>query len=464
MTAAMLLKRRGKRVAVIEKGRIGSGETGRTTAHLTEAVDRRYYSIARSFNKETARAVAEASRASIEQIAAFVKELSIDCYFRRVPGYLYTEKRSFVSEIKKEAAAASDAGLKARLVTEVPLPFPTRAAVLFEDQAQFHPGKYLEALASHFAGDGCHIFDETHVLDVKEKTPCVVETNGGSLTADAVFMATNVPIVGYTTLHTKGAAYRTYAIAYRVEGPHPDGLFWDTADPYHYTRWQETDEGTFMIVGGEDHKVGQSAEAEEKFERLHHYVEEHFGSLPIAYRWSGQVIDPVDGLPYIGGNGKTFVSTGYAGQGMTFGTLGGMIVADLIAGRENRWADLFDEKRAHVRGAITQFVTENVDFPKHILKDRVAGMDVEAKTTIDVERGEGKIVSVGGKKVAAYRDDSDQVIALSPVCTHMRCDVAWNSAEKTWDCPCHGSRFNTDGSVINGPAREPLERIKSVDD
>jgi nitrite reductase/ring-hydroxylating ferredoxin subunit len=277
-------------------------------------------------------------------------------------------------------------------------------------------------------------------------------------------MATNVPIAGYTTLHTKAAAYRTYALAYRIEGPHPDGLFWDTADPYHYTRWQETDEGTFMIVGGEDHKVGQAADAGEKFERLHHYVEERFGSLPIHYRWSGQVIEPIDGLPYIGGNGRTFVSTGYAGQGMTFGTLGGMIVADLIDRRENRWAGLFDEKRAHIRGAITRFVTENVDYPKHMIKDRVARMDVEGKEALEVARGEGKILSLDGRKAAVFRDDSGRLIAVSPVCTHMQCDVAWNAAEKTWDCPCHGSRFDTDGSVINGPAREPLHELEIGDD
>lgn len=274
LTAALLLKQRGKRVAVIEKERIGSGETGHTTAHITEAIDARYFFVARAFSKEAARQVAEASRASIEQIAAFVDKFAIECHFRRVPGYLYTEKRSYVAELKKEAVAASEAGVAARFVEDVPLPFPTRGAVRFENQAQFHPRQYLFALAAQIPGDGSFIFDETHVSDITEGEPCVVQTKSGKLTADVVFQATNVPIVGFTSLHLKDAAYRTYALGYRVEGEHPDGLFWDTADPYHYTRWQKTDNGTYLIVGGEDHKVGQSEG--DPFARLQQYASEHF--------------------------------------------------------------------------------------------------------------------------------------------------------------------------------------------
>lgn len=464
LTAAVLLKRGGKRVAVIEKGRIGGGETGNTTAHITEAIDRGYQSVARSFSKKAARLVAKAGRASIEQIASLVSELSIKCRFQRVPGYLYTEKRSYVGEVKREARAAAEAGLRAKFVTEVPLPFPVRGAVLFEDQAQFHPRQYIHGLASYIPGDGNHIFDETHVHDITEGEPCVIETSGGKVTAHSVFMATNVPIVGFTTLHTRAAAYRTYAIAYRVTGDHPDGLFWDTADPYHYTRWQETDSGTYLMVGGEDHKVGQADDTEKCFERVNQFAIEHFGSNPIHSRWSGQVIEPIDGLPFIGGSGKIYVSTGYSGQGMTFGTLGAMIVSDLIEGRENRFADLFDEKRIHVRGAVKEFLTENVDFPKHIVADRIARRDVDGKSTDAVEPGEGKILSVGGKKIAAYRDDSGSLFALSPVCTHLKCDVAWNSAERSWDCPCHGSRFAVDGRVLNGPAREPLQELELNED
>jgi glycine/D-amino acid oxidase-like deaminating enzyme/nitrite reductase/ring-hydroxylating ferredoxin subunit len=461
LTAAILLKERGKRVAVVEKDVIVTGESGYTTAHLTEAVDVRYHYIKRMFSKEDARIVADASRASIDKIEELSKRYAIACRFERVPGYLYTEKRRYVSQLKQEAVSASEAGLSAKWVAEVPVPFPTRGAVLFENQAQFHPREYLLGLANQIVGNGSAIYDGVHVTKIEEGDPCVVETSAGRITADSVFMATNVPIEGFTLLHTRDAAYRTYAIAYRVDKQPPvKGLFWDTADPYHYTRWQDTDDGTYMIVGGMDHKVGQKEDTEESFAALNEYTAQHFGVHPEAYRWSGQILEPVDGLPSIGGasNGKVFVSTGYAGQGMTFGTVGGMIVADLITGVDNPWAELFKPQRLKIRGAVTDFITENVDFPKHLIEDRVLNRDVETKSTFDVKSGEGKIVEVDGRKLACYRDEAGTLHAVSPVCTHMRCDVAWNSGERSWDCPCHGSRFTPDGQVLNGPAREPLEK------
>jgi glycine/D-amino acid oxidase-like deaminating enzyme/nitrite reductase/ring-hydroxylating ferredoxin subunit len=462
LTAAVLLKERGKRVVVIEKDAIVTGESGHTTAHLTEAVDVRYHYLRRMFNKEAARMVADASRASIEKIDELATRYGISCRFERVPGYLYTEKRRYVAPLKNEAIAASESGVSARWVAEVPLPFPTRGAVLFENQAQFHPREYLLGLAQQIAGDGSFIVDDTHVESIDEGKPHTLHTSGGTITADIVFMATNVPIQGFQTLHMKDAAYRTYAIAYKVDKqPQTRGLFWDTADPYHYTRWQDTDEGTFMIVGGEDHKVGQEEDTEGCFQRLHQYVVEHFGALEPSYRWSGQVLEPVDGLPYIGGaaNERMYVSTGYAGQGMTFGTVGGMLVADLITGVENPWAELFKPMRVHARGAVSDFISENKDFPKHLIEDRLLSRDVETTRTFDVKSGEGKIVEVDGRKMACYRDESGGLHAVSPICTHMRCDVAWNNSERSWDCPCHGSRFTPDGEVLNGPAKVPLEKF-----
>jgi glycine/D-amino acid oxidase-like deaminating enzyme/nitrite reductase/ring-hydroxylating ferredoxin subunit len=460
LTAAVLLKERGRTVAVIEKGSVAGGESGHTTAHLTEAVDARYHSIARTMSKEAARLVAEASRASIEQIAALIERYSIRCGFRRLPGYLYSETRDKVSELKKEAAAAREAGLATTFIDDVPLPFDTRGAVRWENQAQFHPREYLIALAARVPGDGSYLFDETYVEKIEDGEPCVVETAGGRLTAGAVFQATNVPVSGFNSVFVRAFPYRTYALAYRVDGNHPDGLFWDTFDPYHYTRWQETSEGVFMIVGGADHKVGDESDTEKPFAEVHQYVVERFGERSPAYRWSGQVLEPADGLPFIGGSGNIYISTGYAGQGMTFGTVGGMIVSDLITGRPNAWAELFDVKRLQLRGAMKDLVVENLDYPRHMIEDRVARLNVEGKHLLDVERGEGKIISLEGKKVALHRDAAGALHAVSPVCTHMGCDVAWNAAEKSWDCPCHGSRFGVDGGVIHGPAQKALTRYE----
>ncbi len=273
-------------------------------------------------------------------------------------------------------------------------------------------------------------------------------------------MATNVPIAGFTHVHTKAAAYRSYAIAFAETGAHPEGLFWDTADPYHYIRWQETDEGTFLIVGGEDHRTGEEEDTEGCFSRLADYSRQCFGPREARYRWSGQIIEPHGGLPMIGGSKEqVYIATGYAGQGMTFGTAGAMLVSDLILGVSNPWKDLFDPMRNRPHMTTREFITENMHFPAHLVADRVASANVEATSTEEVGNGEGKIIKVEGRKIAAFRDDAGTLHCLSPVCPHMKCDVAWNSAERTWDCPCHGSRFAPTGAVLNGPAHEPLEKM-----
>ncbi|HEX6159654.1 MAG TPA: FAD-dependent oxidoreductase [Thermoanaerobaculia bacterium] len=458
LTAAVLLEERGRSVAVLEKEGVAAGETGNTTAHITEAVDARYHYLRRTFGKDEARQIAQASHAAMEKIAELVGKYSIDCRFRRVPGYLYTEKRKYIAQVKNEVSAAQEAGLDVRWQGEVPLPFPTRGAAVFANQAQFHPGLYAAALAARVP----RIFTNTPVTSITPGEPCVVETPHGKVFARAVLQATNVPIAGFQTVHTKAAAWRTYAIAFLMEGDpadHPEGLFWDTADPYHYTRWQETGEGTYMIVGGEDHKVGDEEDTEACFERLRQYVREQFGVHPERYRWSGQIIEPHDGLPFIGGHGPLYISTGYSGQGMTMGTLGAMLCTDLITGVENPLAALVDPMRVHVRGSVREFLAQNLGFAAQVVSDRLTAHDVESTDPFDVKSGEGKIVAVDGRKVACYRDEAGTLHAVSPVCTHMRCDVAFNAAERTWDCPCHGSRFTPDGEVLNGPAKLPLEKI-----
>jgi glycine/D-amino acid oxidase-like deaminating enzyme/nitrite reductase/ring-hydroxylating ferredoxin subunit len=461
LTAALLLAARGKSVVVLEREVVGGGETGNTTAHITVAVDAGYHYVKRKYSVEEAKLLAGAQRSAVDKIAELVSTLGIDCHYKRVPAYSYTEKRKYVSELKSEAAAAREAGLDALWTEDVPLPFSTRGAVLWPGQAQFHPAEYLAGLAKEATARGVRIFERTQVTGIENGEPCVVETaDGARVTAASVFMATNVPVIGFTHVHTMAAAYRTYALAYRQEGPHPEGLFWDTADPYHYTRWQETSDGTYMIVGGEDHRVGEKEDTEEPFATLAAYVRESFGDRTPSHRWSGQVIEPHAGLPIIGGAENVYISTAYSGQGITLGTAGAMLITDLITGVRNPWADLFDPKRVRPHMTTREFITENLHFPGHLIPDRLTSMDVEARSLDEVHAGEGKIVKVGGRKIAAYRDDAGALHCVSTVCTHLKCDVAWNGAEKTWDCPCHGSRFTTDGAVLNGPAHEPLEKVE----
>ena len=471
LTAAALLAPAGRSVAILEMDRVGVGETGRTTAHLTEAIDARYHDLAADFGKDGARLVAESSRASIAQIESLAAEHRIACDLRRLPGYLYTERRGDVSFLEEELSAAREAGVRVALVRDVPLPFPTVAGLRFDDQATLHPLRYLSGLARALVAAGTRVFEKTRVLEVEDGEPCRVTTETGRVTARDVVVAAHVPFVNRLLLHTKLAAYRSYALAARLrDGATPDGLFWDTDDPYHYIRLHTGSGGPLLIVGGEDHKVGQERDTEACFARLASWTETRFCIDGIDARWSGQIIEPVDGLPYIGRNalsGHVWVATGFSGNGMTFGTLAGMIISDLILGRPNAWADVYTATRVKPLAAARDFVKENLGFPAHLTSDRLTNRDAEGGALASVPRGEGRIIVVDGEKLAVYRDAHGTAHALSPVCPHMGCDVRWNGAERSWDCPCHGSRFAPDGTVLNGPAAsdlsfKPLPRQKAA--
>jgi glycine/D-amino acid oxidase-like deaminating enzyme/nitrite reductase/ring-hydroxylating ferredoxin subunit len=459
ISTACLLQQAGRRVAVLEARRIGKGESGKTTAHLTAALDTRYHVLASRFGADGARLAAEGQRAAIDRIARFVDELKIVCDFRRLPGFLYAERAEEKDELLREAAAARQAGLTAELTSTVPLPFPTALGLRFEDQATFHPRLYLQALADAFVAGGGAIHEETPVVDVEDGRPCRVLSDRGVVTAAAVIVAAHVPISNRFLLHAKLAAYRTYALA--VEMPfETDALFWDLGDPYHYTRRQRIDGRTYVIVGGEDHKVGEADDTTVPFERLEAYVCARYRYEPAAtdYRWSGQIIEPADGLPYVGRNSLSshvFVATGYSGNGMTNGTLAAMVLADEVCGRQSRFRELLDPTRIKPLASARAFVAENVDYPKHLLKDRLPLPG--AAELARLPPGEGEVLSLDGRRLAVYRNANGELSALSPVCTHLGCLVHWNTTEKSWDCPCHGSRFDPHGRVLNGPAVTPLE-------
>lgn len=456
MTAALLLKRQGATVAVVEMQRVGYGETGHTSAHLTELVDSRYTTIESDFGRDAARLVGEASRAAIEHIEQWSREFP--CGFERVPAWLYAEGDEDAHELEREVEAAKGAGVAASLTREVPLPFPVAGALRVEQQAQFHPMKYLRGVARELPGSGCHLFEESRVVEVHDGEPCRVKLSSGvELTARSVLVTANVPVFNLLALHTKIAAYRSYVVAVRDAKMPPPGLYFDTADPYHYTRRHEDERGTLLLVGGEDHKTGQCDDTEVPFTLLRRYVIERFGSEDIAYRWSGQIIKPADGLPYIGRNSASdnvFVATGFSGNGMTFGTIAGMMLSEAALGRTTPWTDLFEATRMKVLGAVKDMLVENVDYPVHLIGDRLAVPDRSAE---DLSPGEGDVVMVGGRKLAVYCDERGTLHGFSPVCTHMGCHVAWNTTERSWDCPCHGGRFDAMGQVLNGPPVQPLE-------
>jgi len=465
LTAALLLKQQGLTVALLEKSTVGTGESGHTTAHITEVIDTRYKTLISKFGETGARKAAQSSRDAIECIQSWIKKYRINCAFQRVPAFIYSENPDEADDLKQEMEAMRRAGVEAEMATGLPPELRARTAIKVSEQAQFQPYKYFVALSRLVDGDGCHVFENTTVTEIQDGRPCEITTEHGRLRCGNVIVTAHTPFNNRVFLHTKISNYRTYAIAARLADEKPlQGLFWDTMNPYHYIRSQTLtpDEGggEVLIVGGEDHKVGTSEDTEECFQRLEAFTRERFNVGDFKWRWSGQILEPADGLPYIGLNSLSehvYVATGYTGNGMTFGTFAGMLLSDLVLGHPNKCTDLYDATRIKPIAAAYEFVSHNLDVAKQYVGDWLSRGEVDSVQEIAPEHG--KLVTVNGRKVAVYRDDAGGIHALSPVCPHLGCQVHWNSAEKSWDCPCHGSRFTCKGEVVNGPAVDNLQPV-----
>ena len=457
ITTAYLLALEGRQVVVLEDGAVGGGETGRTTAHLSNALDDRYHVLERLHGQEGARLAAASHAAAIDRIEAIVGAEGIECDFRRLDGYLFVPPGQSLEVLDAEFEAARRAGLEVRMVPRAPVTsFNSGPCLLFPRQAQFHPLAYLNALVGAIQRRGGRIFGGAHVTGVEAGPPAAVTTEAGhTVTADFVVCATNTPVIDWLVIHSKQAPYRTFAIGARMRpATVPAALYWDTADPYHYVRLQ----GDLLIVGGEDHKTGQEDDGYDRFAYLESWTRERFPIGEVEYQWSGQVMEPVDGLGYIGRNpgdkGHILVATGDSGHGMTHGTIAGILLTDLILGRPNPWQPLYDPSRKSLKSA-AEYVKENVNVATQYLDYVSPG---EVRSVDEIRPGQGALVRQGLTKLAVHRDEHGALHSLSAVCTHLGCIVHWNSLEGTWDCPCHGSRFGIDGAVLNGPAVVGLEK------
>jgi glycine/D-amino acid oxidase-like deaminating enzyme/nitrite reductase/ring-hydroxylating ferredoxin subunit len=464
MTTAYLLARAGRAVVLIDDGPIGGGETSRTTAHLTAALDNRYFNIERMHGEEGARVAAESHMSAIHRIETIASMEDIDCDFQRVEGFLFLGGESTRKDLERELEATHRAGITDTLLVEkIPFGFwDSGPALRFPRQATFHPLKYLKGLARAILRDGGKIYTGVHAERIEDGEPAKVTTSGGhTIHADNVVVCTNTPINDWLIIHTKQAAYRTYVIGARVpKGSVPHGLYWDTPNPYHYIRVQTAEDKTgheldhdVLIVGGEDHKTGQAVDTDERFVRLEAWTRERFPMVErVDYRWSGQVIEPVDYMAYIGknpgGDEHIWIATGDSGNGMTHGTIAGIILNELVQGRKHQWSRLYDPSRVKLR-ATPEFVRQNVNVAEQY-KDWFTGS--EANDISAIKPGEGAVIGRGRGKIAVYRDERGDIHRLSAVCPHLYGIVRWNDTERTWDCPCHGSRFDPYGKVVNGPA------------
>jgi glycine/D-amino acid oxidase-like deaminating enzyme/nitrite reductase/ring-hydroxylating ferredoxin subunit len=467
ISAAYHLKRAGCSVALLERGRCGGFDTPNTTAHITHVMDDPLRVLARRFGNDWAALAWGAGRTAIETIAATIEAEGIACAFQRIPGYYHAPPGEMdparLEDFRQEADLARRLGFEAEFVPAAPL--FNQPGVQFPRQAKFHPLKYLDGLLRVLAGPKCHVFERSEVTEVEDK-PLTVRVGQHRVLCDYLVIATHCPMSGKanalssTLFQTKQFLYTSYAIgAVLPRHPAPSACFWDTADPYNYLRIEKGDAADYAIYGGGDHKTGQANDTSAVFRQLHDQLQSIVPGARVDHQWSGQVIETPDGLPYIGEIvDRQFVATGFAGNGMTFGTVAALMAVEAYGQRRGPWFDLFNPHRKVLQPtAAREYARENADFPYHLVKDRLSHAPVGSAEML--QPGQGAVLEQDGQKIAAYRDREGRLSIFSPVCPHLHCIVRWNTAEKTWDCPCHGSRFAATGEVLAGPAQSSLSPL-----
>lgn len=460
LTTATLLQSQGKKCILAEAYNIGFGTTGGTTAHLNTMLDSSYDQIEKNFGEENAKLVASASREAIDLVEGMVTKYGIDCDFSYQPGYLFAETDDEEKELDKIKEASIRAGVVVSCSDSIPVPLPFKTACRFDMQAQIHSTLYISGLAKAFEKEGGVLLQHCMVTSVENGQHFTANTTLGNIKAHKIVYATHIP-PGINLLHFRCAPYRSYACAFTLKsGNYPSGLIYDLKDPYHYFRTHIIDGKTYIIAGGFDHKTGHEENTEQKFRELEAYLRNHFDIDSIDYKWSSQYFIPADGLPYIGllpGHENIYTGTGYGGNGMTLGTLAAKMICELVTTGESKYAHLFNPGRIKPIAGFEAFVKENADVISKFIDMRFSYEQVS--TLAELAPGDAVLADWEDKKVALYKDENGRVYALDPVCPHAKCLVAWNNAEKSWDCPCHGSRFACNGAVLTGPARKGLTQI-----
>jgi glycine/D-amino acid oxidase-like deaminating enzyme/nitrite reductase/ring-hydroxylating ferredoxin subunit len=471
LSVAYELVRSGVGVAVLDDNAIGGGETSQTSAHLASALDDRFHELERLHGIDGARLAYASHAAAIDRIEEIARDEAIECDLRRVDGFLFTGAHSDPDELQKEFEAARRAGvLGIEWLERVPgLATGLGPCVRFPRQARFHPLKYVEALARAIKRRGGQLFTGTHVHDVHGDWPLRVQAaTGASVYAKAIVLATNAPLNDTVAIAAKQEPNRTFVIALDLpKDVSLPALYWDTADPYHYVRAArvEGSEQRVLLVGGEDHRVGEYDDAEQRFGALEHWARSLVPRLAARRNaWSGQIMEPIDGLAFIGrspstGDMPVFIATGDSGNGLTHGVIAGLLIRDLILERNNGWAPLYDPARKNVK-SIKRFVSHNARVARHLAEHLSGG---EVKSLAQIPPNSGAVVRRGLHKLAVYRDANGNLSACSANCTHLDGVLHWNGEEQSWDCPLHGSRFSPNGQVLNGPAMKPLQPV-SIDE
>ncbi|WP_026478567.1 FAD-dependent oxidoreductase [Alkaliphilus transvaalensis] len=464
ISTAYLLNKHGINVAILEADHILQGTTGHTTAKITSQHGLIYNKIKTSLGGEFAKQYADANESAIRMIEAIAQENNIECDLIPQSAYVYTQRDGYIDKISDEVKVAASLGIKATFLEDTPLPFPVKAAVRFDNQAQFHPRKFLLPLAEIITNNGCLIFEKSRVVDIEENDKYVLRTSEGrKVTAEKVIIASHYPFYNKHGLYfSRIYSERSYAVAINAKEKYPGGMYITAEEPGRSLRSQPLNNGELIIVGGEHHKTGQGIDTIKHYRALVEFSNETFTVQDIPYRWSTQDCMTMDHLPYVGhftsNTPNLYVATGFGKWGMTNSIASAMILRDLILYEKNPWQDAYNPSRGTITASAKTFVVENLNVAKELINGKLEPIPKD----VDVKPGEGKIIEANGQKAGAYRDEEGSLHVVDTTCTHMGCELSWNSAEKSWDCPCHGSRFSYKGDVIEGPAFRPLSLHKEV--
>jgi glycine/D-amino acid oxidase-like deaminating enzyme/nitrite reductase/ring-hydroxylating ferredoxin subunit len=463
VTTGLLLQKKGLNCLIAEAHNICFGTTGGTTAHLNTFFDNPYDQVKTDFGEDNAQLVAKATKQSLALFQEHIEEYAIDCNYEKKDGFLFAQTDEQVEKLQKIYEASKEAGVKVAHADGIPVPIEYKKAIVYADQAQLHPSRYVHALAKEFEKAGGIILQNCIIDKFDEQDGILtIESNQGTVKANHLIYATHIP-PGVNILHFRCAPYRSYAMAVSLkDNNYPEGLAYDMYDPYHYYRTQVVDGKKYLIAGGEDHKTAHLQNTESCFTHLESHIRKYYNVDEIAFKWSSQYFEPADGLAYIGhlpGNPENvYVATGYGGNGITYSHIAAIALTNLITSGESDFVKLFNPGRVKPVAGFSSFIKENVDVVKEFFKKRfsVSGL----KEVADIAPGEARLIKYEGESIALYKDMNGKLHAIDPVCPHAKCLVDWNSAEKSWDCPCHGSRFSYDGELLTGPSRHGLELIE----
>lgn len=465
ISTAYCLCKEGYKPVILEADRILFGTTGHTTAKITSQHELIYDKIINKIGREQAQQYAAANEAAIGEIEKTVKELQIECDFERQSAFVYTQKEENIEKINDEVKAASSLGIKAEYIEEISFGIPIKAGMRFDGQAQFHPRKYLLALADFITGKGCLIYEHSKVVDLEDNGEgYMLKTgNGSKISAKKVIIASHYPFFNKAGLYfARIYVEHSYIIAVKAREKYPGGMYINAEEPTRSIRSQPSDNGELTLVGGENHKSGQSVDTVQHYRALIDFAAEHFSVESIPYRWSAQDCMTLDGVPYVGNftsdTPNLYVTTGFGKWGMTNSTASAILLRDLIVNGKSEWEEVYSPSRFNMAASMKNMLVENANVAANLLEGKLSPLPYG----VDIKPGEGKVIDIDGHRAGAYRDDKGNLHVVDTTCKHMGCELNWNTAETSWDCPCHGSRFDVDGEVIEGPALTPLNSGKSV--